>query len=410
VIVEAIVDDDAVSGTLTRIQEAFSVFERQSSTLRSSYEHLEQDLSEANRQLNSKNRTLEVNVEELRQVSSRLSCILESLTDGVLVVGCDMTVERCNPTLAAILGQGRDALEGVPYAAIDSPLLDADRVSDVLTTGLPTEDEQRLGSDAAGRPVIVLAGAAPILTVDGDILGVVEVFRDMTQIHQLEERISCQKRMAALGEMAASVAHEIRNPLGTIEGFARLLKRDLAEQPDSLRLASKIVEGAQTLNYVITNLLTYARPMLLQCELFSVNRLLLETRDYLEAKAATANVTLDVDMPGEDVVANGDIRQLRQVLLNIGANAVEACEEEGGHVRMAFACEAGTDQFVITDNGCGVPADEKNRIFDPFFTRKHGGTGLGLSLSHKIIEAHGGAIVIRDGDGNGTVFVVSLPR
>jgi two-component system NtrC family sensor kinase len=89
---------------------------------------------------------------------------------------------------------------------------------------------------------------------------------------------------------------------------------------------------------------------------------------------------------------------------------VEACEEKGGHVRMAFACKAGSDQFVITDNGCGIPADEKNRVFDPFFTRKHGGTGLGLSLSHTIIEAHGGAIVIRDGDGNGTVFVVSLPR
>ncbi len=409
-ICEPMVDSDAVSGTLNRIQEAFSVFERQSTTLRSSYEHLKRDLSEANRQLNIKNRTLEVNVEELRQMSSRLSCILESQTDGVLVVGCDMTIERCNPTLAAILGQDREALEGMPYAAIDSPLLDTRRVAEVLETGMPTEDEQRLGRDAGDRRVIVLAGAAPILTVDGDILGVVEVFRDMTQIHQLEERISCQKRMAALGEMAASVAHEIRNPLGTIEGFARLLKRDLAEQPDCLRLASKIVEGAQTLNYVITNLLTYARPMVLRCEPFSVNRLLLETRDYLEAKAATANVALDVDMPGDDAVANGDIRQLRQVLLNIGANAVEACGEDGGHVRMVFDREAGSDRFVITDNGCGIPAEEKTRVFDPFFTRKHGGTGLGLSLCHKIGEAHGGTIAIRDRDGGGTVFVVSLPR
>ena len=221
-----------------------------------------------------------------------------------------------------------------------------------------------------------------------------------------------QKRMAALGEMAASVAHEIRNPLGTIEGFARLLRKDLdgENQTTHSRMASKIIEGTQNLNYVITSLLTYVRPMALNCEIFDVSVLLESTEELLLGTARQLGVKLVVSKQTGSV-KSADIRQIRQVLVNLGRNAIEACDRKDGEV--TISCDLGLRETVISviDNGHGIAEEDMPHLFDPFFTRKEGGTGLGLALSHKIVAAHGGEITIKRKDGQrGVVAMVRLPQ
>lgn len=397
-----------MSSAVESIREAFGIFEVQSAVLRQSYESLKSDLAEANRKLSDKNEALSNKVAELGEVSGRLECVLESLTDGVLVVDRNLRVERCNAAAAALFGRERCGLEGHLYEEVTLGLGNLAAIRDAIEHGHSIMGQPRSHTDRDGYKVDLLAGVAPIRTADGSVPGAVEVLQDVTALRRLETLAKHRERLASLGEMAASVAHEIRNPLGTIEGFARLLKRDSEGQPNAYRLASRIVEGAQNLNYVITNLLTYARPMSLTCESFSVERLLTETREVLIDKATRTKAELQMDVASQDFQAYGDVRQLRQVLLNLGLNAIEACAE-GGVVKIEARRSGRTVRFVVVDNGCGMTPADQEKIFDPFFTNKQGGTGLGLSLCHKIVEMHSGKISVESQLGAGSRFEVIIP-
>jgi signal transduction histidine kinase len=264
-------------------------------------------------------------------------------------------------------------------------------------------------SHKQGETRQILLSLAPVTAPDGNILGAICNLRDVTDFRRMEKRLQSQERLAALGEMAASVAHEIRNPLGTIEGFARLLRRDLEAMPAHLRLAERIVEGAQNLNYVITNLLTYARPMRLQVSPASVATIFNYCRETLEDRAARTGVCLVMNAPEPDITFRGDYRQITQALLNLGINAIEACDASG-IVHISATESHNTVSLHVRDNGCGMDASHVSKVFDPFFTSKEGGTGLGLSLSRKIIDIHGGEISVTSAPGEGSLFSVELPK
>jgi len=394
--------DKAVT-MLDDLRKAFEVFDSQSKMLKVSYDTLSGELDVTNRKLISKNMELSGKVLELQEMSSRMQCIIESLTDSVLVVNTHLNVERHNIVAERLFGRSSAEISGKPYREIANGLGDEEMLSNVINDGDSFVDVERVGADT-----IVLASVSPILSPDGSIIGAVEVLRDVTHMRALESKFECHKRMIALGQMAASVAHEIRNPLGTIEGFARLLKRDLEDQPQHRRLASKIVEGAQNLNYVITNLLNYARPMMIQCEVFQPGRLLTESSDVLQTRASELGVALQITDNCPDVDVHGDSRQLRQVLINLALNAIEACER-GGHVEVSLLKRDKTWLLRVKDDGCGISESDIGSIFDPFFTKKAGGTGLGLALCHKIVSAHGGEIIVASKPAQGSVFDVVLP-
>ncbi len=390
------------------IQAAFELFDRQSRQLQEAYQSLKLDLARSNEALQVRNRELTVKIEELHQMSSRLESVIESMTDGLLVVGLDRGVERCNSSAGQMLGIPREQLERRAFDdAIGCDDIRA-ALTHVLEGGPPALDRPWQVTLAGGEVRSLLVSMAPVGGTGG-ILGAICNLRDVTELRRLERQLNSRERLAALGEMAASVAHEIRNPLGTIEGFARLLRRDLATMPGHLRLAERIVEGAQNLNYVISNLLTYARPMRLQMSDVTVERLLGLCRDTLEDRATRAGVKLSLPAFRSELAVRGDERQLAQALLNLGINAIEACTS--GHGSVSFEVYEGRQsvRLCVRDTGCGMDEAKIEKIFDPFFTTKDGGTGLGMSLTKKIVDAHGGEIAIASEPGRGTLMTMTLP-
>ena len=181
----------------------------------------------------------------------------------------------------------------------------------------------------------------------------------------------------------------------TVEAMIRRYCRDHHHSPE--------------LCHECTNLLTYARPMRLQCDWFDVETLLNSVKDVVAGSAAERGVNLSINLPEPKFRINGDIRQLRQVLINLGRNAVDACAK-GGHVSIDGALQRRDVFLTVSDDGCGIAPEDISSIFDPFFTRKEGGTGLGLSLSHKIVGAHGGEILVNSKLNAGTIIKVVLPQ
>ncbi len=392
------------------IQSAFELFDRQSRQLQEAYQSLKLDLARSNEALQMRNRELTVKIHELHQVSSRLEGVIESMTDGLLVIGLDRRVERCNSSAEQMIGLRRELIEQAEFNEVIASDAAREALTSVLAGGPPVLDRAWLVTLAGDEVRSLLVSLAPVGISDGTVLGALCNLSDVTELRRLEKQLHSRERLAALGEMAASVAHEIRNPLGTIEGFARLLRRDLADMPEHLRLAERIVEGAQNLNYVISNLLTYVRPMRLQIADVAVARLFGVCRETLCDRAARAGAELDFREPPGDLFVRGDERQLVQVLLNLGINAIESCPPHRGQVSIEACAGRQSVRLCIRDNGCGMDDKTIEKVFDPFFTTKEGGTGLGLSLTKKITDVHGGEMAIESKPEKGSTFIVTLPR
>lgn len=251
--------------------------------------------------------------------------------------------------------------------------------------------------------------------------------RKLRQLKELEQEVQRSNRLAALGELSAGVAHEIRNPLGVIKNSAEMLRDRIQDDVRRRELTGFIVEEVERLNRVVTNFLQFARPAEPNIETVDINDVLEHTLSFLEPEAESSNITIDKALaPGlSPVLADPD--QCRQVFLNLFMNAFQAMNGEGtvrietrtaseGSTVAGSAAteepsngESGMIEIVIADTGSGIEADDLARIFDPFFSTKAEGVGLGLSLVHKIIENHKGHIRASSKSGEGTTFVISLP-
>ena len=222
---------------------------------------------------------------------------------------------------------------------------------------------------------------------DGGPIGAVMFFKDLTRVEQLEERERLRDRLASLGEMAAGIAHELKNPLAGIEVMAGLLRRQVPASPDAQSLLADIMSEAKLANAIVVEMLEFVRPIRLQVERTDVAQVLHQAITLAESKAPRGRVTVDLAVaPGLPSI-DGDEHQLCQVFTNLVANAFEALEGRGP----------------------GVPAELTDRIFNPFFTTKPQGSGLGLAIVRKIVDAHDGQIDLASSAETGTRFRVTLP-
>lgn len=225
------------------------------------------------------------------------------------------------------------------------------------------------------------------------------------RVHTLDRELQQKNRLAALGEMAATVAHEIRNPLGGIRGFAALLERDL-EGDERARHVERILEGVQILDRIVGELLDYTRPVELSRKRTEAAALVRGAMEYLPETPETVALEL-VDAP--PVFVDADTATMRQALLNILINAVQSLDGNG-RVSIAIDAEDTEALIRITDTGCGIDPEAQERIFNPFYTDREKGTGLGLAVARKIVEAHGGVIELDSEPGRGSTFTLRLPR
>jgi signal transduction histidine kinase len=347
--------------------------------------------------------------------------MVTSMRNGVLAITRRGAVAVMNDEACRILGLPPEAGHiGRPYVEVLRPHHDVVRMlgSAFELSHLPNRAELRL--KATGK--VIGYTLTRVCDERGLVTGAALFFKDLTRVEQIEERERLRDRLAALGEMAASMAHELKNPLAGIEVMAGLLRRKVPESPDAQSILTDIINEAKLANATVVAVLDYVRPVRLQSERTSLAEVLHDAVMLAEGKVARGGIGLEVYLPGDLPAIVGDRHQLGQVFSNLLINAFEAMDGRG---RIAVTAERGladddhahsdgagaTDAVVVqvADNGPGVPPEIVDRIFDPFFTTKAQGSGLGLAIVRKIIDAHDGRIDISSAAGLGTRFTVTLP-
>jgi len=257
----------------------------------------------------------------------------------------------------------------------------------------------------------------------GEPVGAALFFKDLTHVEQIEERERLRDRLAAVGEMAAVMAHEIKNPLAGIEVLAGLLRRKVPDNAEAQGLVNDIINEAKMANAIVQEVLAFVRPVRLQVDRTSLAESLHSAVTMADGKATRGSILVDVAVPKDLPLLGADQHQLTQVFCNLLINAYEALEGRGRIDITARVAQTGADGALlpdghvavptvivdVADDGPGMPADVAEKIFNPFFTTKAQGSGLGLAVVRKIVDAHDGRIDMTTADGRGTKFRVTLP-
>jgi two-component system sensor histidine kinase PilS (NtrC family) len=252
----------------------------------------------------------------------------------------------------------------------------------------------------------------PLLGRDGAELGRAVIFQDLTELRAMEERVARSERLADLGRVSAGLAHELRNPLASMMGAVELLRDTAALGEDDRRLLSIVLREGGRLAQLVADFLAFARPAPLRRQAVDLATLVGETLDAFAHDPAASGVALERTL--QPTPSRGDPDQLRQVLWNLLLNAAQALPRVDGAARgqVRVACApvpGGGAELSVEDDGCGIAAADRERIFTPFFTTRPSGTGLGLATVHRIVDAHGGAITVDAPGPRGARFRVWLP-
>jgi two-component system sensor histidine kinase HydH len=253
-------------------------------------------------------------------------------------------------------------------------------------------------------------GASPLKNENGIFLGYVILFKDMTEVHALRHEISRNQRLASVGRLAAGVAHEIRNPLSSIKGFATYFKERYQDISEDFQNANIMIQEVDRLNRVISQLLEFARPVTLSPQSIDFQTIIDDSIKLVEKLAKDKSIVIikkDIEKINRVTV---DPDRISQVLLNLYLNAIEAMDD-GGELVVSISLDKGREAIVIriSDTGRGIGKDDLANIFDPYFTTKSTGTGLGLAIAHNVIEAIGGEIEVESRQGHGTTFRIIIP-
>jgi len=245
---------------------------------------------------------------------------------------------------------------------------------------------------------------------EGNFFGYVILFRDLTEVQHLKRELERNRRLAAIGSLASGVAHEIRNPLSSIKGFATYLRERYRDNPEDLQVTDIMIQEVERLNRVIGQLLEFSRPLILNRKEAAIEPILRHAMKMIEIQALEKGVSLEVDFGRmvPDLLLDSD--RMTQVFLNLTLNALNAMEKGGTLSLRVTQSGDRTVRVDISDTGTGIGKEELGRIFDPYFTTRPSGTGLGLPIAQRIVEAHGGEILVSSEPGRGTVFSVLLPR
>ncbi len=355
-------------------------------------------LQEALTRLKAQERAMAARAEASERLSNQ---IITGVGAGLIVVDRHGLVQIVNPAARRILNIGGD-LGGQPIETLLAHVAPLGRaITDTLRSGVPVA-RRKLRLD--GSPSHLGMSVSPLADTDGQLQAAVCLFTDLTEVVELEEQLRLKEALAGVGELTAGLAHEFRNGLATIHGYARLL--DPAKLPDVYRpYVEGIRQETNAMGEVVTNFLNFARPDPLALAA-------LDLRAIVERAAADLPLERGrVDVGGEFGQVLGDEVLLRQALSNLIRNSVEACTSAGIEpaVGVSGSIDASLVRISVEDNGPGIPTEALSRIFTPFVTTKTDGSGLGLAIVQKVIVSHNGRVTAGNRPEGGAQFRIQLP-
>lgn len=344
----------------------------------------------------------------LQDTRAFASEMVASLPEGIIATQPDGVVTYINNIASNMLGINRDRAKGKTIADILPRQVQTILVSLLEGRNVQEREIEIARSDGGVLPLAIMA--TTILTDDKQSVGEMIVLRDLSQIKQLQREVQQQEKMAAIGNLAAGVAHEVRNPLSSIKGYATYFSGLFEEESSNKKAADIIISEVERLNRVISELLEVARPSDIQRRDTQLDSLLESTLDLVKQEAENSGVVISTVISDGLPLMSLDPDRFSQALINLYLNAIQAMKDDGGTMEILVATEHGHVSLTISDTGCGIPPSDVGNIFDPYYTSKSTGTGLGLSIVHKIIEAHGGKIDVDSTLGRGTTFKIQLPH
>lgn len=341
----------------------------------------------------------------LRSIRSFTDTLVSSLPLGLIATSDEGHIRTCNPSASLMLNLNADSCIGLELTQVldrkiinglehqqqetvqrweVEPVVEAGIEKNLLFTRVKIDDQ---GEQAGGFMILV---------------------QDLSQLRDLEDQLQRAERDAVVGRMAAGVAHELRNPLSSVKGLALLLKSRFGEDLSAQQTADLMVEQVERLDRSISELLDYARPGLLTKTTLQVDELLAKAVMLVRTDTETENIEVHETYGCGASTMEGDKDKLTQVFLNLFLNGIQAMEE-GGRLSISTLCTDREVTIEIADSGCGIPAEQADKVFDPYFTTKHEGTGLGLAMSARIVQDHNGTISLASRPKEGTTVTVKLP-
>lgn len=329
--------------------------------------------------------------------------VIESIPVGLLTLNSEDKIVSCNHNMEEIIGrpleaiQGKDIKEAFPDCLIDTKTICnsiLDHSTDCITGG--------------GKSIPIQIGGSSLINHEGENIGTVLVIRDMSMIRDMEHQLERSRRMAALGKMAAGIAHEIRNPLGTLKGFAHYFGNQSGASEQSKKYAELMASEVDRLNKNISGLLQFARPREANVTQVDLDDLISKTVTLMEKDMSEKTLNFHYQC-NTDIVIETDADLLLQVLMNMLKNSISATPA-GGEISLRANREEAHVHIEVSDSGVGMTDQERDRMFDPFFTTRKTGTGLGLAVSHQIIEQLSGSFSVRTAPDEGTSVTVIIPE
>lgn len=325
--------------------------------------------------------------------------VIQNMPSGLVTINPEHEITSMNKAAKDILGGNMTQ----PFPQMIELIQEMEISQGVLTR------EINLAIDSTHKVRLDIT-ASTIRDSENKVMGYLFLFRDLTQIKELKKQVETNKRLAAIGKLAAGVAHEIRNPLSSIKGFATYFGNRYEDNTSDKETAQIMVKEVERINRSVTQLLEFAKPMAIEKKQVNINELIRHSLKLVHHDLDQKNIKTTVDIDTKKAVIHTDPDRMNQVLLNLYINAVEALGDEG---KLTICVQDdgpdGQIEIRVKDNGTGIDAASLDLIFDPYFTTRPGGTGLGLAIVHRIIENLNGSIRVESSKGEGTCFIINLP-
>ena len=387
-----------VNPDVNLLLDAFKTFKKASSTLENSYKVLEKRVEELDLELKEKN--------------NFLTSIMEGLPVGVLVTDDSGIIRSVNNSACQILAEAEDTLIEAGFQE-KLKALDGRGAFELSKTQIKSKDagdDQITIMTNDGKKKTITINATVLRNLQGERTGCLLVIRDISEIKRLRESSQRDKRLSAMGEMAASIAHQIRNPLGSIELFASLLNNELSGDVKNQKHAKEIVHAVRTLNNTLSNMLLFANTSSPRKTSVELDEFVLDIQGITRFLTVENPVSFEVVNEAAGCTIEMDRELMKQAILNLIINGSDAvADKEDGAITLSIRRVHDKLQFSVHDSGVGISEADVDKVFNPFFTSKASGTGLGLTVVSNIVNSHGGFIDLESAPEKGTTFSITLP-